>query len=415
MDKIKPKLKPSLISKKHLIIIAIMLLFTVLTINFNNSFNSRTLARKDILIATVQQGDIDISIDGYGTLKSANMQLLTALTKATVKQIRLKPGALVTKNSIIVQLENPELEQLVTNAQQVLAQQQANLRQVKLNQQREILNENAVLAELNALFQTAKLKRSAQQKLIVNGIVSQLSYQQTVLNEQQLKQRISIAKQRLSQLALVHKEAINIQQQRIKQQQGRLQIAEKRLQKLTVKAGFNGVLQRLFVELGQSLNAGQQVALMGSVNNLIALIKVPQSQAQQVALNQQVIIDTRQDKIIGKVVRIDPIVKDNTVTIEISLPKHLPSSARPQQNIDAQIIAKTLKNTKYIQRPANVQAQTKVSLFQLNANLTQAKKTLLTLGEKASRFIEIKSGAQVGDTFIISDLSNYKVKKLTIN
>ena len=102
MDKIKLKLKPNLISKKHLIIIAIMLLFTVLAINFNNSFNNRTLARKDILIATVQQGDIDISIDGYGTLKSANMQLLTALTKATVKQIRLKPGALVTKNSIIV-------------------------------------------------------------------------------------------------------------------------------------------------------------------------------------------------------------------------------------------------------------------------------------------------------------------------
>ena len=415
MDKIKLKLKPNLISKKHLIIIAIMLLFTVLAINFNNSFNNRTLARKDILIATVQQGDIDISIDGYGTLKSANMQLLTALTKATVKQIRLKPGALVTKNSIIVQLENPELEQLVTNAQQALAQQQANLRQLKLNQQREILNENAVLAELNALFKTAKLKRSAQQKLIVNGIVSQLSYQETVLNEQQLKQRISIAKQRITQLGLVHKEAINIQQQRIKQQQGQLNIAQKRLNRLTVTAGFNGVLQRLSVELGQSLNAGQEIALIGSVTDLIALIKIPQSQAQQVKIGQKVNIDTRQNIIVGKVVRIDPIVKDNSVEVEIALPKHLPSSARPEQNIDAMIIAKTLKNIHYMQHPANVKANSKVALFKLNSANTQAYKTVLDLGEKSARFIEIKSGTQVGDNFIISDLTNYKVSQLTIN
>ncbi len=415
MDKIKAKITPNLISKKHLVVLAIMLLLTVLAINFNNSINHKSLARKDILIANVQQGDLEITVDGYGSLKSANLQLITTLTKATVKQILLKPGALVNKNSIIVRLENPELEQLVESAQQQLTQQQANFRQLKVNQQRELLNENASIAELNALFQTAKLKRSAQQKLIVDGIVSQLSYQQTVLNEQQLQQRISIAKQRIKQLALVHKEALNIQQQRINQQQGQLNIAQKRVNRLTVTAGFNGVLQRLSVELGQSLNAGQEIALIGSVSDLIALIKVPQTQAQQVALDQKVIIDTRQDKIIGKVVRIDPIVKDNTVTIEISLPKNLPNSARPQQNIDAQIIAKTLKNTKYIQRPANVQAQTKVSLFQLNSDITQAKKTVLTLGEKASRFIEIKNGAQVGDTFIISDLSNYKVKKLTIN
>ncbi len=415
MDKVKIKVKPNLISKQHVIVIAIMLFFTVLAINFNNSLHSKTLARKDILIATVQQGDIDVTIDGYGSLKSANLQLLTSLTKATVKKILLKPGALVTKDSVIVLLENPELAQLVEDAQQKLAQQQANYRQQKLNQQRELLNENANLAELNAQFQTAKLKRSAQQKLIVDGIVSQLSYQQTRLNEQQLQQRISIAQQRIKQLALVHKEALNIQQQRINQQRGQLNIAQKRFNRLTVKAGFNGVLQRLSIELGQSLNAGQEVALIGSVSDLIALIKVPQTQAQQVTLNQQVIIDTRQDKIIGKVVRIDPIVKDNTVTVEISLPKHLPKSARPQQNIDAQIITKTLKNIRYIQRPGNVKAQSNVVLFKLNKNLNQAIKTKLRLGEKTGRYIEITQGAEVEDTFIISDLSNYKVNQLTIN
>ena len=63
---------------------------------------------------------------------------------------------------------------------------------------------------------------------------------------------------------LVHKEAINIQKERIKQQIGRLDIANSRLEKLQVKAGFNGVLHRLSVALGQSLSAGQEMALIGS-------------------------------------------------------------------------------------------------------------------------------------------------------
>jgi len=326
----------------------------------------------------------------------------------------LKPGALVNENSIIVQLENPELEQLVDNASQALVQAQANLRQLKLNQQRELLNENASLAELTAVFKTTQLKRIAQQTLLAKGIVSELTFKETQLNEQQFEQRISIAKQRLKHLISVHQEAIYIQKERIKQQQGQHSMALKKLEKLTVKAGLSGVLQRLSVALGQSLQAGQEVALIGSVKDLIALIQVSQNQAQQIIIGQKVIINTRQDDIFGQVTRIDPVVKNNTVEVEVSLPKNLPASARPQQNIDAVIITKTLNNVLYIERPMNVKEQSQHTLYQLDQNSNLAKRTMLTLGSKAGRFITIKSGAKVADKFIISDLSNYQVEQIVI-
>lgn len=415
MDIIKPKAKTKLISNKGQIIIAVAVLLIFLVMNLKSSLNSRSLARKDILIASVKQGSLDVTVEGYGTLKSDKLQLLTTLTKATVKKIHLKPGALVHKNSVIVQLENPELEQLVENASQALVQAQANLRQLKLNQQRELLNENASLAELTAAFQTTQLKRIAQQALLAKGIVSQLTFKETQLNEQQFKQRIGIAKQRLEHLILVHQEAINIQKERIKQQQGQHKIALKRVDKLTVKAGFNGVLQRLSVALGQSLSAGQEVALIGSVKDLIALIRVSQNQAQQVVIGQKVIINTRQDDIIGKVTRIDPVVRDNTVEVEVSLPKKLPASARPQQNVDAVIVAKVLSNVLYIERPINIKESGQQNLYQLDKSSSIAKRAMLVFGSKAGRYITIKSGAILHDKFIISDLSNYQVEQIEIN
>lgn len=415
MDVVKQKKKNSFtLSKNALLSIGGVLLLITLVVWANKSASSVSVARTDILIDSVKQGDLEVIIEGYGSLKSDKQQLITTFSRATVKEIVLKPGAAVQAQSIIVQLENPELQQQFDSAKRDLAQASANLRQLKLNQQREKLNESATLAQISADFETASLKEVAEKKLEKQGIVSTLTYQQTRLHAQQLEKRINILKQRLYQLGMVHEEAINIAQERVLQQQGLLDIAKARLDKLTVRAGFDGVLQRLSVELGQSLSAGQEVALIGSVTDLIALIRVPQSQAQQIMIGQHTIIDTRRDKIKGVVSRIDPIVADNTVEVEIALPKELPASARPMLSVDGTITADTLNNVQYIQRPANVKGNSEIAIYRVNAATKKAELVNLKLGRQAGRYIEIKNGAQINEQFIVSDLSNLQTTSNTL-
>ena len=234
-------------------------------------------------------------------------------------------------------------------------------------------------------------------------------------NEKQVGKRIKILSEKLLQLTLMHKEAVNIQKERIKQQIGRLEIANNRLERLQVKTGFEGVLQRLSVDLGQSLSAGQEIGLIGSTKELIAEIKVPQNQASHVAIGQKVLLNNRQSNFTGLVTRIDPIVEKNTVSIDIKLPDKLPKNTRPQQNIDAEIITKTIYNAYYIERPANVKSQTKLSLYKLNNEQTLATRESVVFGEKTGRYIEIISGVSKNDRFIISDLSNYSVNEISIN
>ena len=405
MDILKKKPKKTLLSNKG-VIITIAVLIVIILVNYAKvSLNNVNLARKDLLLATVKQGDIEVTVEGYGKLTSDKLQLITTLTKATVEEIVLKPGATVTKESVIVKLANPELQQQVQSAEYSLAESRANLRQLKLNQRREILTEKSNYLELVSQHKGARLTLTAQNKLVKSGIVKQIDYQESILREEQLNERIQIFKERNEQLKEVHKEAINIQLERIKQVEQRLTIAQNRKSKLVVKAGFDGVLQRLSVKLGESLAPGQEVALIGSVTELIALIRVPQNQVQLVKIGQKVMVDTRQKLIEGIVKRIDPIVDQNTVEVEISFPGKLPQSARPEQNVDAVIIAKVLKNIFYIDRPANVRAQSEISLYQLNNEMSEAKRVSINFGEKTGRFIEIKSGAVLSDQFIISDLS----------
>jgi multidrug efflux pump subunit AcrA (membrane-fusion protein) len=414
MDVVKTKKSSSFKPTKGNMLLGLIVVIGVLIYFAVAKNGAVSVARESLIIESVQQGDLEVIIEGYGTLTSDKQQLITSFSAATVKEIVLKPGAQVIANSVIVRLENPELVLQVENAEQELIQVQANLRQLKLNNQREILNESANLAEITARFDTAALKKAAEEKLVKQGIVSQLTFQQSVLDEKQLKQRIEILKQRIDQLKLVHDESINIQSERIKQQQGRLSSAASRLDKLTVRAGFDGVLQRLSVELGQSLAAGQEVALIGSVTDLIALIRVPQSQAQLITIGKMAIIDTRRDKIEGVVSRIDPIVDNNTVEIEIALPASLPASARPQLSVDGIIVADTLQNISYIKRPAGAKSNTNVSLYRLLSQESAISQEL-RFGAQAGQFIQILSGASVGEQFIISDLSNLQTTSQTLN
>jgi HlyD family secretion protein len=415
MDVKKVKVKQSKLNTKTVIGGLALCLIAALTWYVSTQTGGTSVKRNDMLFGTVKQGDLQVEIEGYGALRSDKQLLITSLTRATVQEIVLKPGALVTKDSVIVQLDNPELQQEVNTAVQELSQRQANLRQLKLNQKRELLNESASFAEMEARYETAKVKLEAQSGLVKSGIVSALSYKESLVEEAQLKKRLKIHNQRTVALKLVNQEAINIQHEQIKQQQGQVDIANNRLSRLSVKAGFDGVLQRLSVELGQSLAAGQEIALIGSVQDLIALVRVPQSKAQQILIGQKAIVDTRRDKIAGTVSRIDPVVVENTVEVEITFSNKLPASARPQLSVDAVIITDTLSNITYIERPVNGKANSNTRLFRVDESNNAATSTQVTFGKEAGRYIEIIEGAKVNDTFIVSDLSLLKNSSLTID
>lgn len=383
---------------------AIVALFVVL-----RPTNSVSISERELLLDSVQQGSLDVTVDGFGQLVSARQQLLSSPSRATVKEIVLKPGAKVTVGSVIALLEDPELTQSVETAKQVVNESQANLRKLMLNNQRERLREQSSLAELVSEQQKTTIQREAEQKLVSSGIVSRLTFEQTQQNEKQLNQRIALANQSMAQLDLLHQESVNIQQDQVKQMQGNLAIAQSQLDHLIVKAGLDGVLLKLPVEVGQGLSPGQEVALVGSDAELIALIRVPQGQAQSVHIGNTAIIDTRDGKINGSVTRIVPIVANNTVEIEIKLPSTKGTSARPNLSVDCSIIGERLENVKYVRRPTGVAPNTTAQVYAVAKGDNTARPKPVKFGRLAGQHIEVIAGLDAGERLVVSDLSKYNL------
>lgn len=414
MDKIRTSqpLKP--LNTWALKIVPILLLAFFLWIFFSQTKGAEVSASQ-LIYGKVQKGDLNVSVNGYGTLRSTHQKLISSHTGGTVEEILLRPGALVEHDSIILKLSNPTLVTELESAHQLLTQEQANLRKLKLDQKRELLEEKSKLIELKSRHAATVLTRDAQLSLKEKGIIPLVQYKQIENEVEMIHKQINIFQERMDQLLLVHKEAINIQEEIIRQTEGTYQTQFHKVESLHVKAGMNGVLQRLPVEPGQTILAGGEVALVGSIDKLTAELKVAQTQAEKIKIGQSVIIDTRQDKISGEVFRIDPSVENGTVLIEISLFGELPSSARPQLNIDGQIIVGVYHDTLFVERPVNATEKKTANVFVVDANSKYATATEIEFGLEAGKYIQVLSGASVTDKLILSDLSIYEnIDKLTL-
>lgn len=409
MDIAKPKQASRL---KRVLIVggAVLIALALLTGLIAQPNTHYKVERSKLLLGTVQRGDLQVAVDGYGILRSDKQTLITALTPATVAEVLLRSGAEVEADSIILRLNNPELLQEVEAADMALIQEKANLRRLKLNNQRELLAEQSTLAELTATFKSVQLRCEAERGL-AGGAVSMLAYKTTLLQQEQMQERVKLQTQRIEQLKDVMREALIIQQEQINQVSARYQNMQQRAERLIVRAGIKGVVQRLPVELGQSVSAGQELALVGSDKDLKALIRISQSKAEQLKVGQAAKINTRREQVAAVVTRITPEVRDGTIEVEIAFTEGVPASARPELNVDAQIFTASIKDTLFIERPMNAQSHANSAVFRLTEEDKTAELQQLGFGEDSGKFIQIKTGAREKDRFVLSDMTSVQDAK----
>jgi HlyD family secretion protein len=134
-----------------------------------------TVERATVWIDTVKRGSMLRQVRGSGTLVPEDTRWIPALTEGRVERIILRPGAVVTPDDVILELSNPQLEQLALEAQlQLQAAEAAHTnRRVELDNQ--LLAQRAAVATVEAERRQAQLQAEADQTLAKDGLVSDLT------------------------------------------------------------------------------------------------------------------------------------------------------------------------------------------------------------------------------------------------
>lgn len=364
-----------------------------------------TVDRSTVWIDTVKRGPMIRQVRGLGTLVPEDIRWIPANTEGRVEKILIWPGTHVEPDSVILELTSPELEQSAHDAALQATAAEAELTTLRATLQRELLDQEATTAKAKSDYEQAKMERQTNDQLAKNGLIADLQYKTSKVKEAELANRHEIEEKRL---AFAH-DSIDPQlaskQAAVDQAKQLQKLKADQVEALHVKAGMSGVLQQLPVQIGQRVKVGDNLARVADPTKLKAQVKIAETQAKDIQIDQKAEIDTRNGVVNGHVRRVDPAVEQGTVTVDVAIDGELPKGARPDLSVDGTIELERLNDVIYVGRPAFGQENNTVGIFRLISGSNEATRTPVKLGKSSVNTIEILNGLQPGDQVILSDTS----------
>ena len=364
-----------------------------------------SIDRSTVWIDTVKRGPMTRQVRGLGTLIPEDIRWIPANTEGRVDKINIWPGTHVDPDSVILELSSPELEQAAHDAESKATAAEAELTGMRATLQRELLDQESTTARVHSEFEQAKMERQTNDQLAKNGLIAVLDYKKSKVKETELQNRDEIELKRLAFSRDSIEPQLASKQAAVDQAKQLAKLKTDQVEALHLRAGMSGVLQQLPVQIGQRVKIGDNLARVADPTKLKAQVKIAETQAKDIQINQKAVIDTRNGTVNGHVTRVDPAVEQGTVNVEVAFDEPLPKGARPDLSVDGTVELERLDSVVYVGRPAFGQENNTVGMFKLINGNGEAARTPVKLGKSSVNTIEILSGLQPGDQVILSDTS----------
>jgi len=296
-------------------------------------------------LAVAESVSFPRGISAIGTLRSDESTVISAEVAGRVAQINFEEGQPVTAGQLLVQLDDDV-------AQAEFAQAQANL----------------------ALAQS-RYERS----------------------------------NRLQTAGFVSKEAREDAQNQLMLQEASLKLAQAKLDKMAIKAPFNGVIGLRTVSIGEYVTAGQDIAPLESVDQLKADFRLPERFVALIELDQtlELQVDARPGQLFaGEVYAISPLIEEGGRSIRVrARVNNADGLLRPGMFARVQLI--TEESMAVVVPEAAISPSGQVQ-YVYRVTEGQAERVAIEIGERRAGLVEVINGLVPGDQVVAAGLQRMR-------
>jgi HlyD family secretion protein len=364
-----------------------------------------TVERATVWIDTVKRGPMVIDRRGLGALEPEDIIWIPAAFDGQVDKIVAHSGDDVKAGSVMLVLSNPDMQLAANDFEWQVKQAEATLADLKVQLMSKTFDQQSVVASAQSDLQQAALQKEKEEQLGKMQLESELSVKLAVAKWEQAANKYKMEKQKLD----IQQESVDAQLGSAKVQVDKLRAAytlkKQQVADLTIKAGINGRMQEMTLQVGQRVKPGDVLAKIAQPWKLKAELKIAETQAKDILLGQKAEIDTRNGIVPGHVSRIDASIVNGTRTVDVRLDGPLPAGAVPDLSVDGTVEIMRVADVVFVGRPVFGQENSQVSLFKLDDDGKGATRITVKLGRSSVSSIEVVEGLKVGDQVILSDMS----------
>jgi HlyD family secretion protein len=358
----------------------------------------------------VKRGSMLRQVRGPGTLVPEDIRWITSTTDATVERIVTLPSAaVIPADTVILELKDDRVLQEMLDAELQLRAAEADLTSLRVRLNNDVLEQQSQAANIQGQYHKAKIQAEANEQLSKEGLQSSVTTRISQVEAEELANRNRLEQEKLRIKSGSTDAQVAAEQARVAQRRALYDLRRSQAEQLKVRAGIEGVLQVVPVQVGQRVAAGINLARVAVPGRLKAELRIPETQAKDIEISQRAIVDTRNGEVEGRVARIDPAAQNGTVLVDVAFTAPLPRGARPDLSVDGTVELERLSNVLSVGRPAFGQEQGTISLFRVVAGTCEvpeeAERVQVKLGRSSVNNVEVLSGLKEGDCVILSDMS----------
>jgi HlyD family secretion protein len=367
-----------------------------------------TVDRTAVWTERVRRGELLRQVAAQGTLVPEHVQWLSAVSAARVAHIVVRPGAQVEPDTVVLVLENAELELASLEAERQAASAESALIQLDVKTHAEQKLQESTLAGLHADLRDAQRHADAADRLAPEGLMSDLDHRDAQNKAAGLLDRVRTEESREEVLTTGRDLQLAAQRAELVRLREIAAFRRRQLAALEVRAGIRGVVEDVPLENGQWVAIGTVLAKVAEPDRLKAEMHVAEGDAKDIHKGLGVRFEVPAGGLRGSVERVDPTVVAGSVRVVVTLDGPLPAGARADQTVSAYIEIEKLEDVLFVARPAGVAEGSTAGVFRLEPDHVHAGRVAARLGRGSAREIEVLGGLAEGDEIVVSDTSTWE-------
>ena len=373
------------------------------------SFMQSSVKLKDLVLSTVDNGLIEVSVSASGKVVPAFEEIINSPINTRILEVYRKGGDSVDVGTPILKLD---LQSTETEYKKLLDEEQMKryqLEQLKVNNETFLSNlaMNVKVSAMELNRKEMELRNERYLDSIGSGThdkvrQAELAYNKGKLELEQLQQQYENEKKVKAADLKVKELEFNIFSKGLAEMKRTLNDAQ-------VGSPRKAILTFVNNQVGAQVGKGEQIAVVSDLSHFKVEGEIADTYGDRVAAGGKVIVKVGSEKLEGVVSSVTPLSKNGVISFSVQLENDSHKRLRSGLKTDVYVMNAVKEDVMRIANASYYVGRGDYELFVLDSE-DELVKRKVKLGDSNFEFVEVVSGLQPGDRVVISDMSNYKNK-----
>ena len=373
------------------------------------SFMQSSVKLKDLVLSTVDNGLIEVSVSASGKVVPAFEEIINSPINTRIVEVYRKGGDSVDVGTPILKLD---LQSTETEYKKLLDEEQMKryqLEQLKVNNETFLSNlaMNVKVSAMELNRKEMELRNERYLDSIGSGThdkvrQAELAYNKGKLELEQLQQQYENEKKVKAADLKVKELEFNIFSKGLAEMKRTLNDAQ-------VGSPRKAILTFVNNQVGAQVSKGEQIAVVSDLSHFKVEGEIADTYGDRVAAGGKVIVKVGSEKLEGVVSSVTPLSKNGVISFSVQLENDSHKRLRSGLKTDVYVMNAVKEDVMRIANASYYVGRGDYELFVLDSE-DELVKRKVKLGDSNFEFVEVVSGLQPGDQVVISDMSSFKNK-----